>query len=124
MEISKIINKFGLDKKFLFIDETFLFDENEKNEYSFKFSKYEKNLKDIEELQKRENRYCSLEIDDIIILLESKLDIIYKIQEEVKLYRKFKRILDKSNDFNDTHENFYWGGLSGDEAYTAYWNCD
>lgn len=24
----------------------------------------------------------------------------------------------------DPYENFHWGGLSGEEAYTAYWNCE
>lgn len=24
----------------------------------------------------------------------------------------------------DPFENFHWGGLSGEEAHTAYWNCD
>jgi len=24
----------------------------------------------------------------------------------------------------DPHENFHWGGLSGEEAHTGYWNCD
>jgi len=24
----------------------------------------------------------------------------------------------------DPYENFNWGGLSGEEAHTAYWNCD
>src|SRR5690554_5098444 len=25
---------------------------------------------------------------------------------------------------HDPYENFHWGGLSGEEAHTAYWNCD
>jgi hypothetical protein len=24
----------------------------------------------------------------------------------------------------DSSDNFKWGGLSGEEAYVAYWNCD
>ena len=34
---------------------------------------------------------------------------------------------DDSKDYEssyDPYEDFHWGGLSGEEAHTAYWNCD
>lgn len=30
----------------------------------------------------------------------------------------------KNKNDRDPYENFHWGGLSGEEAHTAYWNCD
>jgi hypothetical protein len=27
-------------------------------------------------------------------------------------------------DYHDSYENFSWGGLTGEEAFIAYWNCD
>tara|TARA_R110002111_G_scaffold86166_1_gene135040 strand:- start:423 stop:953 length:531 start_codon:yes stop_codon:yes gene_type:complete len=43
---------------------------------------------------------------------------ILKKQEE----KKPKRIVRESS--HDPYEGFEWGGLSGEEAHTAYWNCD
>lgn len=30
----------------------------------------------------------------------------------------------ESSNYNEPYEDFHWGGLSGEEAHTAYWNCD
>lgn len=30
----------------------------------------------------------------------------------------------KDESYYDPYENFSWGGLQGEEAYAAYWNCD
>lgn len=27
-------------------------------------------------------------------------------------------------DYHDPYENFSWGGLTGEEAFIAYWNCE
>lgn len=32
--------------------------------------------------------------------------------------------IEPDNDNHDPYENFSWGGLTGEEAFIAYWNCE
>lgn len=32
--------------------------------------------------------------------------------------------IDEDKSIDHSYDDFYWGGLSGEEAYIAYWNCD
>jgi len=109
------------------IDEDFSFPDLEKNDLPELFSEYEKNLSDIDQLKNRVNRFGALEDEEINILLKSKFKKIFEIQKVVKEERRL-RIIANSNHSNqdpyDPYENFHWGGLSGEEAHTAYWNCD
>ena len=49
---------------------------------------------------------------------KEKLDI----EEKIKAYKELDSTQSKPE--RDPYENFRFGGLSGEEAYTAYWNCD
>lgn len=70
-------------------------------------------------------------------IIESKKDVLSKISElrNIKPFRKpTESELKKSKELDnsdleykveiDPYENFHFGGLSGEEAHTAYWNCD
>lgn len=125
MNITRILEKFNIDEKFLFIDEKFSFINSEKEDFTEIYSDYRKNLNDIEVLIKKENRFWALEAGEITVLIEAKLKRIYEIQKEIKEERDFKKLTNDSNDFSqDPYESFHWGGLSGEEAHTAHWNCD
>lgn len=120
--------KIEADKKkstFYFdIDENFSFNEQEKRAFSELISDYEKKQKDIKELKGKENRFWALEEEEIKSLLKSKFQKIYEIQKEIKENREFKTITNSYKSERDPYENFRFGGLSGEEAHTAYWNCD
>lgn len=141
-EIQFLTEKYQIDKalkkeverkksRFFFdIDEGFSFTSTEKKELPELLSQYVKNQKDITELKRKEKRFWALEAEEIKLLLKSKFQRLHEIQKEVKEERKAKEEREfiaatKSNESKrDPYENFQWGGLSGEEAHTAYWNCD
>ena len=106
------------------IDDNFSFSKQEKKAFSEIFSDYEKKLNDIKELKGKENRFWALEKDEIETLLKSKFQRVYEIQKEIKENRKYRVISNSNKSEKDPYENFRFGGLSGEEAHTAYWNCD
>lgn len=74
-------------------------------------------------------------INKIINSDKTIIDKIYELkniepfkQTKKKITKKVKNVEDdfEDNDYEviiDPYENFRWGGLSGEEAHTAYWNC-
>ena len=74
---------------------------------------------------------------EITNIVESKKDILNKISElrnirpfrkptesDLKKFQEFDNLNLESKVEIDPYENFHFGGLSGEEAHTAYWNCD
>lgn len=77
----------------------------------------------------------SEEKGEINYIIHPTKDVLVKIKElkKIKPFRKptefdlkeLKQIhKSKPKDEIDPYENFHFGGLSGEEANTAYWNCD
>lgn len=134
-EIEYLESKFSIDKKIKLkmnhiteygvnLDLKFEFQSNEKEEYNDLFNTYLKIEEDINQLKNKMNRYYSLELDEINILLKFKYGILYNIQNEIKFYRKHENRNEKKIRSFDPYENVSWGGLSGEEAYIGQWNCD
>ena len=103
------------------VDTTFIIDESECKIFPKEVADYNKNFVDIELLKNKKDRFWALENIEIELLLKAKWQNILKIQKIIKENRTVEMAYEpRTNDI----DNFYFGGLSGEEASIAYWNCD
>jgi len=82
----------------------------------------------------KNDKYPTKDVEKLSEIIDSEKSIMDKIlllknfrphTEKTKLKRRFYNDLDIDYESSyDPYENFQWGGLSGEEAHTGYWNTD
>lgn len=101
----------------------FRFEKGEVNQNKKLYNEHIKLFSEIDKLNNKVDRYFGLEHEEIEALLKLKYYRIENIQKEIKKLRQ-NHFIDKRSNDNDPHEDFRWGGLSGEEALDGYWNTD
>lgn len=123
-ELKKVSNKeFDMNskletKEIEFLTKTFQKDKEQKIEADKKKSSFYFDIDENFSFNEQEKKAFS----EIFSNYEKKQNDIKEPKE--KENRKFRVIPNSNKSEQDPYENFKFGGLSGEEAHTAYWNCD